>query len=61
MEVSKMILTCGSKEITLTVLSLSPTARNFDLCSPTGTVPSAMHCTSDDISLRSVYSFSCPA
>ena len=44
----------------LTVSSARPTARKRLLCSPAGTRPSAMHTTSDDISLRSVYSFSWP-
>lgn len=53
-------LTEGSREIIRTVLSASPTARNLDLCSPGETRPRAMHTTSEDISFRSVYSFSCP-
>ena len=44
----------------LTVLSARPTAKNRLRCSPTGTRPSAIHITSDDISFLSVYSFSCP-
>ena len=51
---------CGSRDITRTVLSLRPMARNLERCSPEGTVPRAMHCTSEDISFRSVYSFSWP-
>ena len=53
-------LTLGSREMILTVSSARPTARKRLLCSPAGTRPSAMHTTSDDISLRSVYSFSWP-
>jgi hypothetical protein len=44
----------------LTVLSANPTARNLDLCSPTGTLAKAMQMTSQDMSFLSVYSFSCP-
>lgn len=51
---------CGSRDITRTVLSLRPMATNLERCSPAGTVPSAMHCTSEDISFRSVYSLSWP-
>lgn len=43
-----------------TVLSAKPTARKRDLCSPAGTFASAIHTASDGISLRSVYSLSCP-
>ena len=50
----------GSSDIILTVLSARPTARNRDRCSPGATVPRLMHTTSADISLRSVYSLSCP-
>jgi hypothetical protein len=50
-------LTFGSSEIILTVLSASPTARNLDRCSPTGTLARAMQTTSQDMSFRSVYSF----
>lgn len=53
-------LTEGSREIILTVLSDKPTARKRHLCSPTGTLPKAIHTTSDDISFLSVYSFNCP-
>ena len=51
---------CGSRDMTRTVLSLRPMARNLERCSPAGTVPRAMHCTSEDISFRSVYSLSWP-
>lgn len=50
----------GSREMILTVLSTSPTARKRDRCSPGGTLARLMHTTSADISFRSVYSFSCP-
>ena len=53
-------LTFGSREMILTVLSDSPTAKKRHRCSPGGTRPSAMHTTSAFISLRSVYSFSWP-
>lgn len=53
-------LTFGSRLMTLTVLSERPTARNLDLCSPGVTRPMPIQITSDFISLRSVYSFSCP-
>lgn len=53
-------LTEGSREMILTVLSDKPTARKRHLCSPTGTLPRAMHTTSEDISFLSVYSFNCP-
>lgn len=53
-------LTLGSKDIILTVLSDSPTAKNLDRCSPAGTRPRPMQMTSLFISFLSVYSFSCP-
>lgn len=56
----RVTLTEGSKEMILTVLSTSPTARKRDRCSPGGTLARLMHTTSADISFRSVYSFSCP-
>lgn len=52
--------TWGSSDIILTVSSLRPTAKKRHLCSPTGTLPNAIQLTSDDICLRSVYSFNCP-
>lgn len=58
--VNNSTLTLGSREMILTVSSARPTAKKRHLCSPTGTRPKAMHTTSDDISLRSVYSFSWP-
>lgn len=56
----RVTLTEGSREMILTVLSTSPTARKRDRCSPGGTLARLMHTTSADISFRSVYSFSCP-
>jgi hypothetical protein len=53
-------LTAGSREMMRTVLSAKPTARKRHLCSPGGTFASAIHTASDGISLRSVYSLSCP-
>ena len=50
----------GSNDMILTVSSAKPTAKNLDRSSPRGTDASAMHTTSDNISLRSVYSFSWP-
>lgn len=54
------LLTEGSSEIILTVLSTSPTARKRERCSPGGTLARLMQTTSADISFLSVYSFSCP-
>lgn len=56
----RVTLTEGSREMILTVLSTSPTARKRDRCSPGGTLARLMHTTSADISFRSVYSFSWP-
>ena len=50
----------GSREMILTVLSTSPTARKRERCSPGGTLARLIHTTSADISFRSVYSFSWP-
>lgn len=53
-------LTEGSREMILTVLSMRPTAKKRDRCSPGGTLARLIHTTSADISFLSVYSFSCP-
>ena len=55
-----IVLTEGSNEMILTVLSANPTARNLDLCSPDGTLARAIQITSADISFLSVYSFNWP-
>lgn len=52
------IPTEGSSDMIRTVLSAKPTAKNHERCSPAGTVPRAMHITSEGIFRRSVYSLS---
>lgn len=54
------ILTAGSRDMILTVLSFRPTAKNHALCAPAATEPSAMQETSEDSFFLSVYSFNCP-
>lgn len=54
------IFTDGSNEIIRTVLSLNPTARNRDICSPEGALANAMQTTSEGISFLSLNSFNCP-
>lgn len=53
-------LTEGSRDMIRTVLSIRPTAKKRDRCSPGGTLARLIHTTSADISFLSVYSFSCP-